>query len=122
MAEVNEIQRAKLRLLLALQNGLGAPALFRRNERDRILRAQAQVAGTVVRRQPEFDLGPVGGVPPMTRQNKTLLMLGQMPTLEKRVLSMDFSGYAGSALSWALFLTRLSGPASDVKCTTAHQS
>ena len=40
------------------------------------------MAGTVVRRQPEFDLSSIGGVPPMTRQNKTLLMLSQMPTFE----------------------------------------
>jgi hypothetical protein len=103
MAEVYEIQRPELHLLFTLQDGSSSLALFDWNERDRFLRAQAQVAGTIVRRQPEFDLGPIGGVPPMTRQNKTLLMLGQMPTLEKRVLSMDFSGYAGSALSWPLF-------------------
>ena len=82
MAEINKIQRAEFDSFLALQNRLGVPALFRRNKCNRFLRAQAQVAGTVVRRQPEFDLGPIGGVPPMTRQNKTLLMLGQMPTLE----------------------------------------
>jgi hypothetical protein len=82
MAEVNEIQRPECHLLLALQNGFGTLALFGRNERDRILRAQPKVAGTLIRRQPEFDLRPIGGVPPMTRQNKTLLMLGQMPTLE----------------------------------------
>ena len=82
MAEINEIQRTEFDSFLALQNCLGALALFRRNKCDRFLRAQSQVAGTVVRRQPEFDLGPIGGVPPMTRQNKTLLMLGQMPTLE----------------------------------------
>jgi len=82
MVEINEIQRADFHLLLALQDGFGALALFGWNERDRILRAQAQVAGTFVRRQPEFDLGPIGGVPPMTRQNKTFLMLGQIPTLK----------------------------------------
>ena len=121
MAEVNKVQRTEFDSFLALQNCLGALALFRRNKCDRFLRAQSQVAGTVVRRQPEFDLRPIGGVPPMTRQNKTLLMLGQIPTLEKRVLPMDFSGYAGSALSWPLFLTRLSGPESDFKCVTTHR-
>ncbi|MEA3094088.1 MAG: hypothetical protein QOJ04_5430 [Caballeronia sp.] len=82
MAEVNEFQRSEFHLLLALQNGLGALALFGRNERNRILRPQAQVAGTLIRRQPEFDLRPIGGVPPVTRQNETLLMLGQIPTLK----------------------------------------
>ncbi|OXC76884.1 hypothetical protein BSU04_19885 [Caballeronia sordidicola] len=82
MVEVNKIQRAEFDVFLALQDSSGTFALFGRNERHRILLAQAEVAGTVVRRQPEFDLGPIGGVPPMTRQNKTLLMLGQMPTLE----------------------------------------
>src|SRR5476649_200042 len=82
MAEVNKVQRTEFDSFLALQNCLGALALFDRNKCDRFLRAQSQVAGTVVRRQPEFDLRPIGGVPPMTRQNKTLLMLGQMPTLE----------------------------------------
>lgn len=86
MVEVNEIQRAKFHLLLALQDGFGPLALFGWNERDRILRAQAQVAGTFVRRKPEFDFGPIGSVPPMTRQNKTLLMLGQIPTLENSSL------------------------------------
>src|SRR5471032_786363 len=82
MVEINEIQRAQFHLLLALQDGFSALAVFRRNKCHRILRTQTQVAGTIVRRQPEFDLRPIGGVPPMTRQNKTLLMLGQMPTLE----------------------------------------
>jgi hypothetical protein len=96
MAEVNEFQRSEFHLLLALQNGFSALALFGWNERNGILRAQPQVAGTFVRRQPEFDLGPIGGVPPVTRQNKTLLMLVQIPTLEKCVVSSDFSGCAGS--------------------------
>lgn len=95
MAEINQIQRAQFHLLLALQNGFGARPLFGRNERDRILRAQPQVTGTVVRRQPEVDLGSIGGVPPMAGQDKTLLMLSQIPTL-KNVLSKDFSGYASS--------------------------
>src|SRR5882757_2567788 len=92
MVEVDEIQRTEFYLLLALQDGFDTFALFGRNERHGILRTQAQMAGTVVRRQPEFDLGPIGGVPPMTRQNETLLMPGQMPALESSSIAWILVG------------------------------
>ena len=95
MVEVDEIQRTEFYLLLALQDGFDTFALFGRNERHGILRTQAQMAGTVVRRQPEFDLGPIGGVSPMTRQNETLLMPGQIPTLESPFLPLILVGARG---------------------------
>src|SRR5260370_33394250 len=92
MVECDERKRLEFFLVRALREGFDTLALFGRNERHGILRTQAQMAGTVVRRQPEFDLGPIGGVPPMTRQNQTLFVPRQISNLESPFLPMILSG------------------------------
>src|SRR5260370_39713932 len=95
MVECDERKRLEFFLVRALREGFDTLALFGGNERQGILRTQAQMAGTVVRRQPEFDLGPIGGVPPMTRQNETLFMPGQLPTFESPFLPLILVGARG---------------------------
>ncbi len=71
--EIQQLQCAQLHAPLAAQQAFSALALFCGNERHRGLRRQTHMAGTVVGRQPEFDLRTRGGVAPMPGQDKTLL-------------------------------------------------
>jgi hypothetical protein len=71
--EVAQLQGPQLDIGVIDQQALGLLTLLRGDKRHGILHGQADLSGTVIGRQPEFDLRACRRVPPVPGQDEALL-------------------------------------------------